>query len=124
MHGGEEIWEWAVCKRTAVRVFFSLLRDRCKLKKRKAEGQSQSLSRGVVKLTEACQKCGAIHPYTTTARPLLLFLAPGPPRRTRLVGAPQVCEAFRPPRRPLWERVHIESGPSSFSSQWCGLLLS
>ena len=51
MHGGEEIWEWAVCKRTAVRVFFSLLRDRCKLKKRKAERQSQSLSRGVVKLT-------------------------------------------------------------------------
>ena len=51
MHGGEEIWEWAVCKRTVVRFVFSLLRDRCKLKKRKAERQSQSLSRGVVKLT-------------------------------------------------------------------------
>ena len=31
--------------------FFSLLRDRCKLKKRKAEPQWLSLSRGLVKLT-------------------------------------------------------------------------
>ena len=38
-YGGEEIWEWAVCKRTVVRFFFSLLRDRCKLKKRKARVQ-------------------------------------------------------------------------------------
>ena len=34
---GEKIWEWVVCKRTVVRFFFRLLRDRCKLKKRKAE---------------------------------------------------------------------------------------
>ena len=74
MHGGEEIWEWAVCKRTVVRFFFSLLRDRCKLKKRKAEGQSQSLSRGVVKLTGRPARNAAVLEYGGTHMPPSWFL--------------------------------------------------
>ena len=51
MHGGEEIWE-CVCASIRSSGFFSFwLRDRCKLKKRKARGGSPGLSRGVVKLT-------------------------------------------------------------------------
>ena len=48
---GEKIWEWVGVQASVVRFFFSLLRDRCKLKKRKAQPTRLSLSGGVVKLT-------------------------------------------------------------------------
>ena len=51
MHGGEEIWEWVCASVRSSGFPFFLLRDRCKLKKRKARGAPPGLSRGVVKLT-------------------------------------------------------------------------
>ena len=51
MHGGEEIWEWVCASVRSSGFPFFLLRDRCKLKKRKARVAYLGLSRGVVKLT-------------------------------------------------------------------------
>jgi hypothetical protein len=51
MHGGEEIWECVCASIRSSDFFFFWLRDRCKLKKRKARVGHPGLSRGVVKLT-------------------------------------------------------------------------
>jgi hypothetical protein len=51
MHGGEEIWECVCASIRSSGFFFFWLRDRCKLKKRKARVGHPGLSRGVVKLT-------------------------------------------------------------------------
>ena len=72
MHGGEEIWECVCASVRSSGFFFFWLRDRCKLKKRKARVAYPGLSRGVVKLTGRPARNAA----TWRARPLARRLPP------------------------------------------------
>ena len=95
MHGGEEIWECVCASIRSSDFFFFWLRDRCKLKKRKARVGHPGLSRGVVKLTGRPARNAALAGRFAFASAALSMVA----RTSRRVDAmpKKICSAQKQP---------------------------